>query len=124
MSEPLGYGVTYSWSGSAVGEDGKAVPVKGEFTTLDPSTQVSGQFQLSDGQTVGVAAPIILQFDASIDDADRATVEKSLSVTTNPPTEGSWAWLPDEAAGSRVHWRSKEYFARVRRCGSTRSSTA
>ncbi|BBY17910.1 L,D-transpeptidase [Mycolicibacterium litorale] len=111
VSEPLGYGVTYSWSGSAVGEDGKAVPVKGEFTTLDPSTQVSGQFQLSDGQTVGVAAPIILQFDASIDDADRATVEKSLSVTTNPPTEGSWAWLPDEAAGSRVHWRSKEYFA-------------
>ncbi|WP_307789285.1 L,D-transpeptidase [Mycolicibacterium baixiangningiae] len=111
VGEPLGYGVTYSWSGSAVGEDGKAVPVRGEFTTLDPSIQVNGQFQLSDGQTVGVAAPVILQFDASIDDKDRATVENSLSVTTNPPTEGSWAWLPDEAAGSRVHWRSKEYFA-------------
>jgi lipoprotein-anchoring transpeptidase ErfK/SrfK len=110
VSEPLGYGVTYSWAGSAVGEDGKAVPVKGEFTTLDPTTQVNGQFQLSDGQTVGVAAPVILQFDASIDDEDRATVEKALSVTTNPPTEGSWAWLPDEASGSRVHWRSKEYF--------------
>ncbi|MGE2717359.1 L,D-transpeptidase [Mycolicibacterium litorale] len=110
VGEPLGYGATYSWSGSAVGEDGKAVPVKGEFTTLDPATQVNGQFQLSDGQTVGVAAPVILQFDASIDDEDRATVEKALSVTTNPPTEGSWAWLPDEAAGSRLHWRSKEYF--------------
>jgi lipoprotein-anchoring transpeptidase ErfK/SrfK len=111
VSEPLGYGVTYSWSGSAVGEDGKAVPVGGEFTTLDPVTQVNGQFQLSDGQTVGVAAPVILQFDASIDEKDRATVEKALSVTTNRPTEGSWAWLPDEAAGSRLHWRSKEYFA-------------
>lgn len=110
VSEPLGYGVTYTWSGSAVGEDGKAVPVKGEFSTLDPSTQVNGQFQLSDGQTVGVAAPIILQFDASIDEEDRATVEKAVSVTTNPPTEGSWAWLPDEAAGSRMHWRSREYF--------------
>uniref|UniRef100_A0A5Q5BF80 ErfK/YbiS/YcfS/YnhG n=2 Tax=unclassified Mycobacterium TaxID=2642494 RepID=A0A5Q5BF80_MYCSS len=111
VSEPLGYGVTYSWSGSAVGEDGKAVPVSGKFTTLDPATQVNGQFQLSDGQTVGVAAPVILQFDASIGDEDRATVEKALSVTTNPPTEGSWAWLPDESAGSRLHWRSKEYFA-------------
>ncbi|KUI36318.1 L,D-transpeptidase [Mycobacterium sp. IS-1496] len=110
VSEPLGYGVTYSWSGSAVGEDGKAVPVKGEFTTLDPATQVNGRFQLADGQTVGVAAPVILQFDASIDEQDRATVEKALSVTTNPPTEGSWAWLPDEAAGSRLHWRSREYF--------------
>ncbi|KUI29932.1 L,D-transpeptidase [Mycobacterium sp. IS-1742] len=110
ISEPLGYGATYSWSGSAVGEDGKAVPVKGEFSTLDPATQVNGRFQLADGQTVGVAAPVILQFDASIDEADRATVEKALSVTTNPPTEGSWAWLPDEAAGSRLHWRSREYF--------------
>ncbi|BBZ06167.1 transpeptidase [Mycolicibacterium doricum] len=110
VSEPLGYGVTYSWSGSAVGEDGRAVPVKGEFTTLDPAIQVNGRFQLADGQTVGVAAPVILQFDASIGEEDRATVEKALSVATNPPTEGSWAWLPDEAAGSRLHWRSREYF--------------
>ncbi|TFV54785.1 L,D-transpeptidase [Mycobacterium sp. PS03-16] len=110
-SEPLGYGVTYTWSGSAVGADGKAVPVQGEFTTLDPAVQVNGRYQLADGQTVGVAAPIILQFDASVDEADRATVEKALTVTTNPPTEGSWAWLPDEAAGSRLHWRSREYFA-------------
>lgn len=111
VTEPLGYGVTYTWAGSAVGKDGKAVPVKGKFSTIDPETKVNGQFQLSDGQTVGVAAPIILQFDASIDDKDRATVEKSLAVTTNPPTEGSWAWLPDEAGGSRVHWRTKEYYA-------------
>jgi lipoprotein-anchoring transpeptidase ErfK/SrfK len=111
VTEPLGYGVTYTWAGSAVGKDGKAVPIKGEFSTIDPDTKVNGQFQLSDGQTVGVAAPIILQFDASIDDKDRATVEKALAVTTNPPTEGSWAWLPDEAGGSRVHWRTKEYYA-------------
>jgi lipoprotein-anchoring transpeptidase ErfK/SrfK len=111
VTEPLGYGATYTWGGSAVGKDGKAVPVAGKFTTIDPSTQVNGQFQLSDGQTVGIAAPVILQFDAAIDDADKPTVEKALKVTTNPPTEGSWAWLPDEAGGSRVHWRTKEYYA-------------
>jgi lipoprotein-anchoring transpeptidase ErfK/SrfK len=110
ITEPLGYDSTYTWSGSVVGHDGKTVPVEGKFTTVAPQTQVSGQFQLADGQVVGVAAPIILQFDASIDDEHRAIVEKALSVVTEPPVEGSWAWLPDEAAGSRVHWRSREYF--------------
>ncbi|MCB0932104.1 MAG: L,D-transpeptidase family protein [Mycobacterium sp.] len=109
VTEPLGYGSTYTWSGSVVGRDGQTVPVAGSFSTVKPSQVVNGWFQLSDGQTVGVAAPIILQFDAPI--SDKAAVERALTVTTDPPTEGSWAWLPDEAAGARVHWRSREYFA-------------
>lgn len=108
VSEPLGYGVTYTWDGSVVGQDGKAVPVSSSFTTINPSTQVSGRFQLADGQVVGVAAPIIIQFDASI--SDKASVEKALTVTTEPPVEGGWAWLPDEVGGSRVHWRTREYY--------------
>jgi lipoprotein-anchoring transpeptidase ErfK/SrfK len=107
-TEPLGYGVSYTWAGSVVGHDGKAVPVEGTFTTVDPSSQVNGQFQLADGQVVGVAAPVIIQFDASI--TDKAAVEKALKVTTEPPVEGSWAWLPDEVGGSRVHFRTKEYY--------------
>ncbi|MGP4057671.1 L,D-transpeptidase [Mycobacterium sp. 4D054] len=110
VTEPLGYGVEYTWAGTAVGKDGKSVPVEASFTTVDPSVQVNGRFQLADGQTVGVAAPIILQFDSAIADDDRAEVEKALTVTTTPPVEGSWAWLPDEAAGSRVHWRTREYY--------------
>jgi lipoprotein-anchoring transpeptidase ErfK/SrfK len=108
VTEPLGYGVEYTWAGSVVGRDGIAVPVRGSFTTVDPTTTVNGQFQLADGQTVGVAAPIILQFDAAI--TDKAAVERALVVNTEPATEGSWAWLPDEAKGSRVHWRTKEYY--------------
>ena len=107
-TEPLGYGVEYSWGGSVVGRDGKAVPVQGAFTTITPTNEVNGLFQLADGQVVGVAAPIILQFDASI--SDKAAVERALKVTTDPPVEGSWAWLPDEAEGSRAHWRTREYF--------------
>ena len=37
-------------------------------------------------------------------------MERALKVTTDPPVEGSWAWLPDEAQGSRVHWRTREYY--------------
>jgi lipoprotein-anchoring transpeptidase ErfK/SrfK len=110
VTEPLGYGASYSWAGSAVGRDGKALPVAASFTTVDPTTTVNGQFQLSDGQTVGVAAPIILQFDAAIDDEHKPDVEKALTVTTTPPAEGSWAWLPDEVGGSRVHWRTRDYY--------------
>lgn len=107
-TEPLGYGVEYTWKGSVVGRDGKAVPVAGSFSTINPSKQVSGQFQLADGQVVGVAAPIIIQFDASI--SDKASVERALKVTTEPAVEGSWAWLPDEVGGSRVHWRTRDYY--------------
>jgi lipoprotein-anchoring transpeptidase ErfK/SrfK len=107
-TEPLGYGASYTWAGSVVGHDGKAVPVQGKFTTINPTKQVNGQFQLADGQVVGVAAPVIIQFDASI--SDKASVEKALKVTTEPPVEGSWAWLPDEVGGSRVHYRTKDYY--------------
>ncbi|HEY7050907.1 MAG TPA: Ig-like domain-containing protein [Mycobacterium sp.] len=108
VTEPLGYGSKYKWAGSVVGRDGAAVPLSGSFSTLDPSKTVSGQFQLADGQTVGVAAPIILQFNASI--SDKAAVERALKVTTEPPVEGCWAWLPDEAEGSRAHYRSRDYY--------------
>ena len=108
ITEPLGYGVVYTWAGSVVSREGVAVPVNGRFTTVKPSSIVNGQFQLADGQTVGIAAPIILQFNASI--SDKAAVERALTVTCDPPTEGSWAWLPDEAKGSRVHWRTREYY--------------
>ncbi|MCV7095353.1 Ig-like domain-containing protein, partial [Mycobacterium kubicae] len=77
-TEPLGFDVTYTWKGSAVGLDGKAVAVSGTFTTLVPTAKVNGQFQLADGQTVGIAAPVIIQFDAHI--ADKAAAEKSLSI--------------------------------------------
>jgi lipoprotein-anchoring transpeptidase ErfK/SrfK len=107
-TEPLGFGIVYTWAGSIVGRDGKSVPLAASFTTVNPQTQVNGQFQLADGQVVGVAAPIILQFDSSI--SDKAAVERALIVTTDPPVEGSWAWLPDEVGGSRAHWRTRDYY--------------
>jgi lipoprotein-anchoring transpeptidase ErfK/SrfK len=109
-TEPLGYGVEYTWGGSAVGRDGKAIALSGSFTTVTPQAQVNGQFQLADGQVVGVAAPVILQFDASIGDDAKPAVERALEVTTTPPVEGSWAWLPDEVGGSRAHWRTRDYY--------------
>jgi lipoprotein-anchoring transpeptidase ErfK/SrfK len=104
----LGYGTTYTWSGSATGRDGAAVPVQGAFTTLKPQKTVRGTINIGDGRTVGVAAPIRIQFNDHID--DRAAAERALSVETSVPVEGSWGWLPDEGGGSRVDWRPREYW--------------
>jgi lipoprotein-anchoring transpeptidase ErfK/SrfK len=106
-TEPLGYGKTYTYSGTATGAAGKPVPVTGVFTTVKPQALVGGTLNIHDGDTVGIAAPIIVQFNDHV--ADRAAVQRVLQVQTSVPTEGSWAWLPDDNGGSRVHWRSKDY---------------
>ncbi|GAA4387559.1 L,D-transpeptidase [Tsukamurella soli] len=107
VAEPLGYGVTYTWSGSAVGQDGKTVQLSHQVTTYQPQATVNVVINVADDEVVGIAAPLILQFDQSF--SDKAAVERALVVTTTPPTEGAWAWLPDDN-GARVHWRPKEYW--------------
>ena len=107
-SQPLRYGQTYTWSGTATGENGTAVPLDAAFTTVEPQAVVRGVINIGDGRTVGVAAPIEIQFDRHVD--DRAAVERTLKVETSTPVEGAWGWLPDENGGSRIHYRTKEYW--------------
>jgi len=107
-SQPLRYGQTYTWSGTATGENGTAVPLDAAFTTVAPQAVVRGVINIGDGRTVGVAAPIEIQFDRHVD--DRAAVERTLKVETSTPVEGAWGWLPDENGGSRIHYRTKEYW--------------
>ncbi|HEX3650495.1 MAG TPA: Ig-like domain-containing protein [Pseudonocardiaceae bacterium] len=104
VAEPLGYGKTYTWSGSATGEDGKAAPISGRFSTLSPDRQISGRFNVSDGETYGVAIPIALTFSSPV--TDKPAVEQALSVTTSKPATGLWAWLDDQT----VHWRPSSYY--------------
>ncbi|MRH87159.1 L,D-transpeptidase family protein [Nocardia sp. SYP-A9097] len=108
VTEPLGYGITYTWSGTATGTDGKPVPIDAKFSTVNPKAQVSATINIADGQEVGIGAPIIMQFNKHIE--NKAAVEKALTVTTTPAAEGSWAWLPDDNGGSRAHWRPREYW--------------
>ncbi|MGH3924161.1 MAG: Ig-like domain-containing protein, partial [Pseudonocardiaceae bacterium] len=88
-TEPLGYGRTYTWGGTAAGPDDILVPVTGSFTTVEPREVVHATVNIGDGDTVGIAAPIILQFDHHV--ADKAAVQRALRVQTSVPMEGSWA---------------------------------
>lgn len=103
-SEPLGYGKSYTWHGTATGTDNKPVEISGSFTTVTPKKQISGSLNVGDDQTYGIAVPIALTFSSKV--TDKAAVERQLSVETTPKTEGSWAWLSDTS----VHWRPKDYF--------------
>jgi lipoprotein-anchoring transpeptidase ErfK/SrfK len=105
---PLAYGATYTWSGTATGPGGASSPLTGSFRTVAPTDLTRATLNIGDGRTVGVAAPITIQFDAPV--ADKAAVERALTVRTSVPTEGSWGWLPDQDGGSRVHWRPKDYW--------------
>ncbi|MGQ0839405.1 L,D-transpeptidase [Actinokineospora sp.] len=104
VTEQLGYGKTYTWSGTAVGTDGKTVSLTGAFATAKPKRQVKATLNTGDDQTYGIAMPIALTFDAPV--KDRVTAQAALKVETSVDTEGAWAWLDDQ----RVHWRPKEYW--------------
>ena len=105
VAEPLGYGKTYTWSGAAVGDDGKRVEITGGFTTATPASTVHASLNVTDDRTYGVAMPIKITFDPPV--TDRAAAERRLKVETSVPTEGAWAWLN---GGSAAHWRPKEYW--------------
>jgi lipoprotein-anchoring transpeptidase ErfK/SrfK len=103
-TEPLGFGKTYTYAGRATGTDGKPVELTGSFTTLNPATQVRATLFPGDNQTVGVAIPIMVKFEADV--ADRATAEKALTVTNSAGVQGSWAWLNSR----EVHYRPEKYW--------------
>ena len=103
-TEPLGYGKKYAYAGQATGTDGRPVELKGAFTTVNPASQVRATLFPDDDQTVGVAVPIMVRFEADV--ADRATVEKALTVTNSAGVQGSWAWL----SSREVHYRPEKYW--------------
>jgi lipoprotein-anchoring transpeptidase ErfK/SrfK len=107
---PLGYGRTYTLTVTARGPNGAAATQVSAFSTLRPSNQTKVSFTstseaaLHDGGTYGVGMVVVAHFDEQI--ADRAAAERQLSVTTNPPVQGSWFWVDSQNA----HWRPDHYY--------------
>ncbi|MFD8102476.1 Ig-like domain-containing protein [Nocardia fluminea] len=110
-SEPLGYGHTYTVTAEAATVTGRVGPITSSFTTLAPNNQTkvyfrtTGGTELSPSGTFGVGTVVVAHFDEDV--PDRATAEKYLSVTTDPPVTGSWYWLDNRNA----HWRPANYYA-------------
>ncbi|WP_433031772.1 L,D-transpeptidase [Actinomycetospora sp. CA-053990] len=105
-SANLAYGTEYRVQAVGVDErGGPGTPLDRTFRTVDPAQTLEvASIRPTDGQTVGVAMPISITFDAPV--TDRAAVERRVSVTTSVPTEGSFRWMSDE----QLNWRPKDYW--------------
>ncbi len=109
LAEPLGYDKTYTVAGTALGSDGLAVPITGTYTTVTPVDEITTSISPGDGAVVGVAAPVIVHL--GYEPADKALIEKHVTITTTPHVEGAWAWIQhDGDKWPSLDWRPKEYW--------------
>ena len=109
-TEVLGYGKTYTMTATAANGDGRPVTRSEKFTTLTPGNMTmpyittTGSAPMQNGATYGVGIVPVVHFDEEI--TDKATAEKALVVTTNPPVTGAWYWTDDQTA----HWRPRTFY--------------
>ncbi len=109
LGETLGYDKTYTVTGTALGTDGKSVPIRGTYTTVTPVDQVTTSISPGDGAVVGVAAPVIVHL--GYEPADKNLIEKHVTITTTPHVEGAWAWIQhDGDKWASLDWRPKDYW--------------
>lgn len=99
-------GSAYVLKATLAGANGQSVTKTRRFTTqnLTMAQQTYPSISPLAGQTVGVGMPVIVKFDVPV--TDRASIEKHLSVTSEPAQVGAWHWF----SNSEVHWRPKHYW--------------
>jgi len=108
LGEVLGYGKTYTASGTATGTDGQAVPIAGSFSTVVPTSKVRTTISPSDGDVVGVATPVIVAF--AVNPADRAAIAKAVSIRTTPKVTGAWVWIQHDDKRWALDFRPAVYW--------------
>lgn len=103
-----------SWSWTATTSSGATS--HGTVASTAATRTVRATANIGVDKTVGIAAPVVVNFGAKV--TDKANVEKHLRVLMRPAgsqgawkeATGSWAWLPDNAPNSTVHFRTKKYW--------------
>ncbi|MFI5100096.1 MAG: Ig-like domain-containing protein [Actinomycetes bacterium] len=88
----------------AVDADGRGRSVRSTFTTLRPKGVLNTVITPGNGALVGVGMPLMVKFTQKV--ADRAAVERALSVEMSKPVEGSWRWFSSQ----EIHFRPRTYW--------------
>jgi lipoprotein-anchoring transpeptidase ErfK/SrfK len=94
----------YTVTADVEAKDGSPSVATSSFTTLKPAHQLTARVSPLNGSTVGVGHPIALYLSKPV--ADRAAVERRLTVTADPPVAGSWLWV----SSSQLRWRPQQYW--------------
>lgn len=121
-TEPLGYGRSYVWKGSATDGSGERYPISGTFRTLAPDELLSASTNVADGGIYPDDLAVVVTFTAAVDDPE--VVERALTVVTKPYAAGRWSWSADDRvvswkpakkwkAGTKIRLRGKLYGIRT-----------
>jgi lipoprotein-anchoring transpeptidase ErfK/SrfK len=104
-SSPLDAGTDYVVDVTAHGTGGDQTTSRTTFSTLSPK-RLTTYAEPGDGETVGIAMPIALRFNAPIAADKQAALVAHLQVTSDPPQPGAWHWF----APTEVHYRPADYW--------------
>ncbi|WP_225447311.1 Ig-like domain-containing protein [Streptacidiphilus sp. PB12-B1b] len=106
-SGALRTGTRYTVSATAVDARGRSTTRTSTFTTLTPRTANAGVFNVSPGAVYGVGMEVSITFLRPVAAADRAAVQRAITVTADPgvPVAGHWF------GSSRIDFRPQAYWA-------------
>ncbi|HYO85177.1 MAG TPA: Ig-like domain-containing protein [Dermatophilaceae bacterium] len=97
---------TYELSATGRNDAGATQTATSTFTTLTPRLTATYRV-LPDGETVGVGMPAMVVFDSPVTTpAQRAAVERQVSIVTTPQQEGAWGW----SNNSQLLWRPQTFW--------------
>ncbi|UWE12555.1 L,D-transpeptidase [Actinacidiphila bryophytorum] len=107
-SKALAHSTQYSIAAVAADAQGQPAAATATFATAaaKPSTFV-GYFTPEDGSTVGVGMPVSVNFDHAISKADRAAVQRGVTVTSSSGQQVVGHWF----SAKRLDLRPQSYWA-------------
>lgn len=97
---------TYQIEATAVNAAGAATNQSAEVRTLKPKDTATYGIIPSTSGPVGVGMPVAIQFVTAVDPANRAAIERRVSVQSTPAMKGAWGWLD----GRQLIWRPATYW--------------
>jgi lipoprotein-anchoring transpeptidase ErfK/SrfK len=104
-AKALAYGAQYTAKVTSTNSAGKSSSTTTTFTTMaKPAQQIEVQSWLGDNMVYGNAVPVVITFNHTVGDNERAAVQKRLSVTSTPAQTGAWSWV----SATEVHYRPEQ----------------
>ena len=96
----------YTVRAVATNDQGRLTSLTSRLDTVRPKDSADFYLLPSDGGTVGVGMPVVVQFAGLVDEDKRDDIEKRVSVSTSPKVAGSWGWLD----ARQLVWRPAKYW--------------
>jgi hypothetical protein len=102
----LGYGLQFKISATAKDTQGRQTTAQSTFATEAQSGSFVGYFTPEDGSTVGVGMPVSIKFSKAISTADRAAVQRGITVQSSSGQQVVGHWF----SSTRLDLRPQSYW--------------